>query len=266
MEIFELQKSTTPEQASNGRRQKEIRKTKIADRSYILYEQPCGKCDKPHYVIYRFCGASFCCYRMDGSFDESHFDDFVERIDEALLQSAPELIQDYHERLTNKNNERGIDADGSFAFRLLEYGRHRISFLNKLGVLDALISSKAPVTSQHKAVRAAFELGMAAAEHRLMDCYEDYLWDGMAVSEWREAGLPRAREERLRQGKRTHVCVVGAAKKLYERDNQLRRNDSETARQIIAMGLPELQKDGGGGVGFDAITRHLRAARDRKEI
>jgi hypothetical protein len=37
---------------------------------------------------------------------------------------------------------------------------------------------------------AAFELGFAAAYHRMMINYEDYVYDGIAMREWRTAGLP----------------------------------------------------------------------------
>ena len=67
---------------------------------------------------------------------------------------------------------------------------------------------------------AAFELGFAAAYHRMIINYEDYVYDGMAMKEWRTAGLPKAREERLRQGAKTRAEVVSAAKSLY-RSNPL---------------------------------------------
>jgi hypothetical protein len=107
---------------------------------------------------------------------------------------------------------------------------------------------------------------MAAAEHRLLDSYEDFLFAGMALSEWRESGLPKARAERLRLGKTTRLAIVKAARQLYKADPGLLRNDSETARRITALNLPALQKGLGVSVGIDAITKHLRAARHAKEI
>jgi hypothetical protein len=114
-------------------------------------------------------------------------------------------------------------------------------------------------------VRLAFELGFAAAEHRLMTYYEDYLHDGIAMSEWRSAGLPRARQERLRQGARTRQEVLSAAKRLYENDPSLVRNDSETARRILSMRLPALQKGANQQLSLDAVTRHLRASRCKSQ-
>ncbi len=203
---------------------------------------------------------------MDESFGEADFETYVENIDDTLLQAAPDLFEDYYHRLMAKNSELGIEADGSFAFRLLEYGRHRASKLSKLGMLDAIITRDEPATQEATAVRAAFELGMAAAEHRFLDFYEEYVFDGIAISEWRESGLPKARAERLRQGKLTHTAVVNAARALYQREPSLVRNDSETARRIRSMKIPALQKGGGSTVGVDAITRHLRSARQQKEL
>ena len=112
-----------------------------------------------------------------------------------------------------------------------------------------------------KALRLAFEFGAAVAEHKTMTCYEDYMWDGIAMSEWRESGLPKAREERLRQGVRTRNAIAAAAKTLFKQSPELIRNDSETARAILKMRLPELQKGNGTQLGLDAVTKHLRALR-----
>jgi hypothetical protein len=143
----------------------------------------------------------------------------------------------------------------------MEYGRQRVSALEKLGYLEVLKSNNCVEGDEKTAVRLAFELGFATAEHRLMTAYEDYLHDGIAMSEWRNAGLPRAREERLRQGARTRREVLSAAKRLYEKDASLVRNDSETARRILAMRLPGLQKRENVQLSVDAVTRHLRAGR-----
>lgn len=248
------------------KRSGECCKKVIADREYTLMERKCPECDIIHYEIFRFAGTSFSRYLMDETFQIEYFEDFVENIDVMLLETAADLIQDYYRSLVAKNSERGIEADGTFAFRLLEYGRHRSSRLQKLGYLDVLISRDAPKSPAEEAVRNAFELGMATAEHRLIDTYEQYLWDGMAMSEWRETGLPMARAERLRRGKITHTAVVAAARKLFKTNPNLKRNDSETARQIIGLKLPELQKGAGVCVSLDTITKHLRRAREDKEL
>ena len=51
-----------------------------------------------------------------------------------------------------------------------------------------------------------------------------------------------------------------------EKNPLLIRNDSETARKILALKLPELQKGNGVQLGFEAITWHLRQARAAKPI
>lgn len=238
-----------------------IRTISIGDRDYHLMPRHCEKCGSDHLEVWRFSGTSFARYLFPPEFDADDFEPFVERVDEALLMTAPELMEDFHRSLSKVNSRYGIVADHSFSFRLLEYGRQRASRLQKLGMFDVLISDREPESAQEQSVRTAFELGAAVAEHRVIDCYEDYLHLGMAVSEWREDGLPKAREERLRQGKRTRAAILEAAKRLYEKNPELVRNDSETARQILKLDLPDLQKGNGTQIGFDAITRHLREAR-----
>lgn len=252
--------------SEQGNRLRILQRKSISDRDYTLLERFCPNCKLWHYEISRFSGASFSRYFMSENFVPDDFDNFVGNLDETLLENAADLIQDYHRQLTAKNSETGIEADGSFAFRLLEYGRHRISRLSKLGRLDAIISKEPPHNPEDEAVRVAFELGMATAEHRLLDMYEDYLFDGMAMSEWREAGLPKARAERLRLGKATRLAIVRAARQLYKAEPVLVRNDSETARRIVALNLRELQKGSGLSLGVDAITRHLRAARHSNDL
>ena len=76
-----------------------------------------------------------------------------------------------------------------------------------------------------------------------------------------DRGLPKAREERLRQGAKTRAEIVTAAKQLYRSDPLLARNDTETARRILQMRLPALRRGNNQQVSIDAITRHLRASR-----
>jgi hypothetical protein len=129
--------------------------------------------------------------------------------------------------------------------------------------LRVLTSNDTPRNKTEEAIRLSFELGYAAAEFRLIEVYEDYVHDGIAMSEWRHAGLPKAREERLRQGTRTRNEVLAAAKRLYAENPSLIRNDSKTAREILKLNLPAMQKGRGQQLSVDAITRHLRAARKK---
>ena len=94
-------------------------------------------------------------------------------------------------------------------------------------MLDAIVSSDEPSNSHEQAVRAAFELGMATAEYRVLHFFEDYVTAGMALEQWREEGLPKARAERLRQGMRTRPAILKAANGLYSKSPLLFCNDSK---------------------------------------
>ncbi len=215
------------------------------------------------FEVWRWSGASFSRYKTPQNFTAEEFDYFVELIDEQLLQSSSELLEEFHAKLRNRNSKEGIDADYSYAFRLLEYGRQKTSALGKMKYLRVLTSKDAPRNKKEEAIRLSFELGYAAAEFRLIEVYEDYVHDGIAMSEWRHAGLPKAREERLRQGMRTRKEVLAAAKRLYAENPSLIRNNSETAREILKLNLPAMQKGRGQQLSVDAITRHLRAVRKK---
>lgn len=218
---------------------------KIGDRHYQLLSRKCDQCNNDHYEIWRWCGASFARWHMRLNFKPEDFQQYVEMLDEQLLVSSNELLDDFCHEMDKINCSQGIAADWTYSFRLMEYARQRVSLLNRLGFLDVLRSEKPPQEPHHIAIRAAFELGHAAAERKLIVDYEEYLFDGMALSEWRENGLPRAREERIRQGERTRAEVLKAAKLLYSKNPNLARNDTETARQILKMNLPGLQKGNG---------------------
>jgi hypothetical protein len=241
-----------------------LKSLRIEDRLYELRPRKCEECKESQLEIWRWCRVSFSRYVLPHGSTPDDFEAFAEDMDENLLCKSSDMIAAFHSELCKVNSSTGIAADGSFAFRLLEYGRHRLSKLKRLGVLDALVSVEEPNNCHEEAVRAAFELGMAAAEHRVFSAYEDYLLSGMAMAEWREDGLPKARVERLRQGERSRSAILKAAKKLYGANPDLFRNDTETAREIQQMQLPELQKGGGQQLGLDAITKHLRESRKRQ--
>jgi hypothetical protein len=198
---------------------------------------------------------------MPTHFNQDDFGSFVELLDEQFLQTSNELLVDFFEKLQERNSPQGINADFSYEFRLLEYGRQRVMALQDLNYFEPLTSKHVPVQNDKLAVRLAFELGVATAEHRLMVLFEDYIHDGVAMKEWRQAGLPLARKQRLRQGARSRGEILAAAKRLYTADPTLIRNDTETARRIQAMRIPALQKGGNQQLSLDAITRHLRAGR-----
>jgi hypothetical protein len=238
-----------------------IKSIKKVDRIYDLYQRQCSECNGVHYEVWRSSGASYSRYKLPLYFTYDDFEEFVETLDARLLQTSAELLAEFHTRISKINSPSGIEADWSFAFRLAEYARQRALTLQKLGMFDTLFDEETPSEPQEQAIRAAFELGMAAAEYQVMDNYEEYMVDGIAMSEWRESGLPKARAERLRQGIRSRNAILEAARALYAKEPALIRNDSETARRILALKLPELQRGNGVQIGFDAITRHLREAR-----
>jgi len=239
-----------------------IQEKLIGDRRYeLLSRGRCLCCNLEILEIWRWSGASFARYKLPRDFDTEEFSDYVDLLDGQFLQSSAELFADFYRELQKKNSRDGIEADYSYEFRLLEYARQRASALDKIGYLDVLTSNERVTEENQLIARLSFELGFAAAEHRLMTCYEDYLHDGIAMSEWRRAGLPKAREERLRLGSRTRNEIVAAAKRLYAADPSLVRNDTETAREILKLKLPALQKGGNQQLSLDAITRHLREAR-----
>jgi hypothetical protein len=159
------------------------------------------------------------------------------------------------------NSDTGIEADISFAFRLLEYGRNRLCELSKLDALNALLTDEEPNNDRDRALRLAFELGSAAAEYRVVDTWEDYIRNGIALAEGREEGLPKARAERKRQGEKTRNAILKAAQELYAKRPELIRNDTQTAREILKMKLSALEKGHGCHLGLDSITKHLRQAR-----
>ena len=233
----------------------------ISNRKYDLHCRACAECSGRHYQIWRWSGASFACFRMRPDFHPDDFAGFVAMIDEQLLQCSADLLEDFRTELEKVNSPQGIEADWSFSFRLIEYARQRASFLDRVGHFDTLLHRGPSEDQLSQVIRAAFELGSAAAEHRIMVNYEQYFWDGIAMSEWRDAGLPKAIEERRRQGARTRAQIVKAACDLYSKNPALIRNDLETARQISKMRLPGLQKGNGVQLTVDAITKHIRSAR-----
>ena len=239
-----------------------LKELSVGDRRYELHSRgTCSCCGQEMFEIWRWAGALFSRFVLVNDFDADVFDDYVQQLDEQFLESSAEILSYFNNEICKINSEEGIKDDGSYAFRLAEYGRQRVIALQQLKSFDVLLSRDKPADNQGKAVMAAFELGFAAALHRMMINYEDYVWDGIAMEEWRTAGLPKAREERLRQGAKTRAEIVSAAKRLYRSDPILVRNDTETARRILDMRLPALQRGNNQQVGIDAITRHLRASR-----
>jgi hypothetical protein len=159
-----------------------IREHKIDDRKYeLLSRGPYSCCGVEMFEVWRWSGASFSRYKTPKNFTAEEFVTFIELIDEQLLQSSSELLEEFHTKLQNKNSGEGIYADYSYAFRLMEYGRQKTSALERLNCLRVLTSNDAPKNKTEQAARLSFELGYAAAEYRLIEVYEDYVHDDCHV-------------------------------------------------------------------------------------
>ncbi|HEX3495915.1 MAG TPA: hypothetical protein VHT02_01870 [Methylocella sp.] len=109
-----------------------IQEISIADRHYDLISRECANCGVEHYEIWRCSGVCFARYKMPASFTCDDFQQFVETLDEQLLEASHDILEEFHEEIDNVNSPEGIEADYSFSFRLLEYGRQRVIALRKL--------------------------------------------------------------------------------------------------------------------------------------
>jgi hypothetical protein len=123
-------------------------------------------------------GASYSRNKLPPYFSYDDFDEFVETLDK--LQTSGELLEEFYAKLTKTNNSYRIEADGSFACRLAGCARQRALTLQKLGMFETLLAEELPSAPHEQAIRAAFELGMAAAEYDVMEHYEEYMFDGIA--------------------------------------------------------------------------------------
>jgi hypothetical protein len=171
------------------------------------------------------------------------------------------MMTELNEQLLEINDTHGINADFTFEFLLAEYCRQRMSKLKKLGYLDHLLKDIKPKSKFEDGIRTAFELGMAAAEHKYIRAYEPHIFAGLDLEEWRSAGQPKATAARIRQGRQAREAIVKAAKSLYKVDHLLVRNDLETSRRIRTMELPGIIKPQGQVLSVDSIAKHIRAAR-----
>jgi hypothetical protein len=236
-----------------------IRTLTIEDRVYELYRFNCG-----HYRILRTTGMHPSIFNCDNGFDEHDFDNFCRDLDEELFLDAPYPVSDFYEDLKGINSKNGIQADGTFTFRLLEFGRVRLVRLQKLGAEHLLKVTARPLDEASATLQAAFELGFAAGQYATEKHSGEYFWAGVEACEWRKEGQPKATAERCRQGHRTRQAILKAAHEIYRDHPTLARNDMATARRAIQkLSLPGLKKDDGRPLSIDAITKHLRDARKR---
>jgi hypothetical protein len=73
---------------------------------------------------------------MPDDFAPDDFQQFVEGLDEQLFESSHDIMQEFHDALFTVNSPDGIEADYSFAFQLLEYGRQRAITLGRVDGLS----------------------------------------------------------------------------------------------------------------------------------
>lgn len=133
----------------------------IEDRTYDLHSRGiCSCCGQRMFEVWRWAGAIFSRYILHNNFDPDQFEDFVQDLDREFLESSADLLGDFQHELSKINSKEGIQADGSYAFRLAEYGRQRLMALQALGSFDLLLSREKPIDDHGKAVMAAFELGV----------------------------------------------------------------------------------------------------------
>jgi hypothetical protein len=85
-------------------------------------------------AILRISGASFSRYFLPHDATEDDFEFFAQSMDETLLARSSDLLRDFHSKLQEVNSKLGMHIDGSFASRLLEYGRQRVRELQRLGL------------------------------------------------------------------------------------------------------------------------------------
>ncbi|MDH3667806.1 MAG: hypothetical protein OEN23_12835 [Paracoccaceae bacterium] len=89
---------------------------------------------------------------------------------------------------------------------------------------------------------------------------------GYRVFEGRELGRKEAQKAHRRATMKKRRTIIKAAKQLYADDPKLERNDSETARKIEAMWLPELLKGKGNYLSPDRIRAYIADARRSGEL
>ena len=131
----------------------------IEDCNYDLHSRGiCSCCGQRLFEVWRWAGAIFSRYILHNNFDIDQFENYVQELDREFLESSAELLGDFHHELCKINSKDGIQADGSYAFRLAEYGRQRAIALQALGSFDLLLSREKPNDDHGKAVMAAFEL------------------------------------------------------------------------------------------------------------
>jgi hypothetical protein len=236
----------------------------IDDRTYELYAYACTECGKDFHTVMRTSGMIVSIFHF-GHRDMEDFEEFCSYIDEDLLFTAPQLASEFLRDLQKVNSENGIQADFSFTFRLLEFGRTRMSRLRALGAEEALLDTSEKLPKESAKIQAAFELGFAAGQHAATKHSEEFFWEGIRTFEAREAGQERARQALSLKGKKTRAAVAQAAEEIRRRRPEIAHNIAAVAREILKLGRPELCRSDGSPISEDTICKYLREARKCKK-
>jgi hypothetical protein len=212
------------------------------------------------YRIVRQAGAAYSSYFVPEDFSPEDFEGFVDCIHDTMALDSAAILELVRYELGKVNSSSGIEVDGTYLSQLLDYARLRLRTLRDGGHLDGLMTPNF-AGERDPMVLAAFELGFAASELRLLE-YEDALVEGVCLQEGREVGRAAAARAKAEQTRRTRTAILRAASSAYAADPDLMRNDAATARRIAAMKLKELCRHG-QSIGQEAIVKHLRSLRQQ---
>jgi hypothetical protein len=231
--------------------------------TYDLYTKLCSCCEKIIYFIARTDGARISCFQISKERSEN-VEEVIDELHESFAIDTKALINSLDttiDEITSKDDFPRFLTDGlsNYRIRTLDRARLIMKRFSVEGKLDYLVANADSIDDD---LVAAFTLGYLASENWWTINHEDAVFEGYRQREAREAGRPRAVDARRRIGRRSRQAVVNAARKLYEKESRLRRNDSKAAALIAQLKLPELRKHDGTYLGNDAIVKHLRAARD----
>jgi hypothetical protein len=240
-----------------------LRTFEIGDRVYELYARVCTECGEDFYSVMRTSGMNVSIFHF-GHRDMDGFEEFCKDVDEDLLFAAPQLVAEFLKDLQKINSKNGIEANFSFVFRLLEFGRIRMLRLKALGVEKALQDTAEKLPKESAKMQAAFELGFAAGQYAANKHSEDFFWEGVRTIEAREAGQERARLALSRKGKKTRAAVAHAAEEIRRSRPEIGHNIAAVAREILKLGKPELCRSDGRPISEETVCKYLREARKCK--
>jgi hypothetical protein len=218
--------------------------------TYDLYTKPCSCCEKIIYFIGRTDGARISCFQISKERSEN-VEEVIDEIHERFAIDTKGLISCLEttiDEITSKDDFPRFFAEhlSNYIIRTLDRARLISKRFSAEGKLEYLVGNADSIDDD---LVAAFTLGYLASENWWTINHEDAVFEGYRQREAREVGRPRAVDARLRIGRRSRQAVVNAARKLYEKESRLRRNDSKAAALIAQLKLPELRKHDGTYLG-----------------